>query len=33
MIEKDLYDLYSIDVDNIYARGISEVPSIRHSVD
>ena len=33
MIEKDLYDLYSIDVDNIYGRGISEVPSIRHSVD
>jgi len=33
MIEKDLYDLYSIDMDNIYGRGISEVPSIRHSVD
>ena len=33
MIEKDLADLYNIDMSDIYGRGISEVPSIRHSVD
>ena len=33
MVEKDLEDLYNIDMNDIYGRGISEVPSIRHSVD
>ena len=33
MIEKDLTDLYNIDMNEIYGRGVSEVPSIRHSVD
>ena len=33
MIEKDLSDLYNIDMNDIYGRGISEVPSIRHPVD
>ena len=33
MIEKDLSDLYNIDMTDIYGRGISEVPSIRHPAD
>ena len=33
MIEKDLSELYNIDMNDIYGRGISEVPSIRHPVD
>ena len=33
MIEKDLTDLYNINMDGIYGRGVSEVPSIHHSVD
>ena len=33
MIEKDLADLYNIDMTDIYGRGISEVPSIRHPVE
>ena len=33
MIEKDLSDLYNIDMNDIYGRGISEVPSIRHPAD
>ena len=33
MIEKDLTDLYNIDMTDIYGRGISEVPSIRHPAD
>ena len=33
MIEKDLADLYNLDMNDIYGRGISEVPSIRHPSD
>ena len=33
MIEKDLTDLYNIDMTDIYGRGLSEVPSIRHPAD
>ena len=33
MVEKDLEELYNMDMSGIYARGISEVPSIRRSVD
>ena len=33
MIEKDLSELYNTDMNDIYGRGISEVPSIRHPTD
>ena len=33
MVQKDLSELYSIDMNDIYGRGISEVPSIRYPVD
>jgi lipopolysaccharide biosynthesis glycosyltransferase len=32
IVQKDLNELYSINMDNIYARGISEEPSIRYSM-
>ena len=33
IVQKDLKKLYNINMDNIYARGISEIPSVRHSMD
>ena len=33
IIEKDLAELYNTDMNDIYGRGITEEPSIRHSVD
>lgn len=32
IVQKDLKKLYDINMDNIYARGISEIPSIRYSM-
>ena len=33
MVQKDLFDLYSLEMNDIYVRGISEVPSIKNPVD
>ena len=33
MVEKDLSELYNLDMNNIYIRGISEEPSIKYPVD
>ena len=32
IVQKDLYELYNLNMDNIYARGICEEPSIRYSM-
>ena len=33
MVQKDLTELYNLDMNDIYGRGISEVPSIKYPVD
>ena len=33
MVQKDLSELYNLDMNDIYGRGISEVPSIKYPVD
>ena len=33
MVQKDLSELYNLDMNDIYVRGISEVPSIKYPVD
>ena len=33
MVQKDLNELYKMNMDNIYARGITEEPTIRYSMD
>ena len=33
IVKKDLFDLYNLDMNDIYGRGISEIPSIKHQMD
>ena len=33
MVQKDLIELYNLDMNDIYGRGIPEIPSVRYSVD
>ena len=33
MVEKDLSELYNLDMNNIYVRGIPEIPSLKYSYD
>ena len=33
LVEKDLAELYQIDMNDIYTRGITEVPNLRYRLD